>query len=167
MSITFEGTLRNADIPDPETTIPPLLEAAMSEATLLLEREVKIRTPIGVTESARGSIASQVDRGMPIGRGSPIRGRIGSPLAHVAVLERGRRPGRMPPVAALELWVRRKLNIADVDEARQVAFTIARAIAARGTEAVKMFEEAAAENEEKVFRIFDRAGVDIALKLAG
>src|SRR5687768_99335 len=108
--IIFDGHVRGADLADPEQAIPPLLEPAMAEATLLLEREVKIRTPIGVTESARGSIASQVDRGVPLGRGMTIRGRVGSPLAHVAVIERGRRPGKMPPVDALELWVRRRMG---------------------------------------------------------
>lgn len=166
--IAFEGRVEGADLPTGEEVVSPALEAAMTEALMLLERAVKIRTPIGATETARGSIASEQRWGSAPGRGVPLlRGIVGSPQAHVAVLERGRKPGaKMPPPDALELWVRRKLKIQDVKEARSVAFVIARSIARKGTEAVRMFELAATENEDKVLRIFEKAGVHMAIRIA-
>lgn len=166
--LAFSGTITGADLPSGEEVVTPALEAAMTEALMLLEREVKARTPIGATATARGSIASEVRRGSGAGRGAPvIRGVVGSPQAHVTVLERGRRPGAKPPPSdALELWVRRKLKITDIKKAKSAAFLIARAIGRRGTEAVKMFEEASKENETKVLKIFEKAGVHMALRLA-
>lgn len=164
--VRFTGRLVNDDIPDPAHVIPPALERAMHEAVALLEREVKIRTPIGATEVARGSIGSEVRRGISFGRGFSIRGLLGSPQRHVDVLEHGRRPGaRRPPAEALELWVCRKLGIRDIQEAKRVAFVIARSIGRKGTKAVEMFKEAAEQNEEAVVRIFERAGVKVALKI--
>ncbi len=165
--IRFTARLDNADIPDPAGIIPPELERAVREAVALLEREAKIRTPIGATEVARGSIGSEVRRGVSFGRGIRIRGLIGSPQRHVDVLERGRRPGaRRPPAEALELWVRRKLGIRDIQEAKRVAFVIARSIGRKGTKAVEMFKEAAEDNLDAVTRIFDRAGLNVTLKIA-
>lgn len=63
----------------------------------------------------------------------------GAPYA--AVMERGRRRGaRMPPVAALVPWVRRKLGIADRRKARSVAFVVARKIRQRGLKARRFLE---------------------------
>lgn len=165
MPVELRGEWRGEPLAEPQQVIPPELERAMREALALLEREVKIRTPIGVTESARGSIGSEIQRGVAAGRGQ-IVGVVGSPLAHVGVLERGRRPGqRMPPPDALELWVRRRLGVRDVEEAQQVAWLVARAIGRKGIKAVRMFEKALKEKQATVFRIFDRAGVTMALKL--
>lgn len=47
-------------------------------------------------------------------------------------VRKGRRPGRMPPVSALVPWVEKKLGIAS-NQARGVAFIIARKIGRRGT----------------------------------
>lgn len=47
------------------------------------------------------------------------------------IIEHGRRRGKFPPVRELELWVIRRLGVKP-DEAKGVAFVIARAIARRG-----------------------------------
>jgi hypothetical protein len=158
------------------SVIPAELEAATHEAVALLERAVKVKTPIGVTEAARGRIAGEVRR-TEVGDSLGV---VGSPLEHVRVLELGRRPGQpMPPPDALELWVRRKIVYSDrkgprggrrkltTSEARGIAFVIARKIGKEGTEAVKMFETAAKENEAKIAQVFEKAGGRIVLRLGG
>jgi hypothetical protein len=51
---------------------------------------------------------------------------------YAGVIEKGRRPGRRPPpTKALIPWVRRKLRVGR-DEAKGVAFVVARAIGRRG-----------------------------------
>lgn len=60
------------------------------------------------------------------------------------IIEYGRQPGTMPPPAALEKWVRRKLGVADKD-ARRVAFLVARKIKQRGTDPSPYIEPAIAQ----------------------
>lgn len=67
-------------------------------------------------------------------------------LKYAAFVEYGRRSGKMPPIDAIEYWVRRKLGIT-AKESRQVAFQIARAIARNGTKPKPFFVPAF--NDEK------------------
>lgn len=171
-------TVRSAPMGDPAVIVPRQLARGATEAVLLLDREVTVRTPIGVTEAARGSIVHQVE---PLGRGDVI-GRVGSPLPHVQVLDRGRRPGaKMPPPDELELWVRRKFRIEvprkrgggvrrrapTVDEAASIAWLIARAIGHRGLKPHEMFSKAIAENESNLSRIFGGVGLEITRDFSG
>lgn len=159
-------------LPDPAGVVDPLVDAAMTETVMLLEREVKRRTPIGVTEVLRGSIAGEVRYGETADRGVLVGG-VGTPVAYGEVVEHGRKPGgKMPPIDALELWVRRRMWIdggeagrrrPTVQQARGIAFAIARKIAREGTEGAHMFEEALRENEDKVRSIWDRVGMNIVL----
>jgi hypothetical protein len=50
---------------------------------------------------------------------------------HASYVEYGRRPGKMPPVEAIQVWVAVKLKIGG-KENRRVAFAIAHKIAANG-----------------------------------
>jgi len=166
MGALVHARLEGADLPDPDGIIRAQLLRAITESALLVERRVKLKTPIGVTEVARGSIGHRIRTGHGVGRGISVRAELGSPARHVPVLERGRRPGRRPPSRALELWVRRKLGIRDPKEARGVAFVIARKIGDRGTDAVRMFEKTAEESQADIQRIFERAGLNIAVRIA-
>lgn len=94
-----------------------------------LEGAVVAKTPKGVGGAAglAGSIFGEV-RTM----GQTILGVVGTPLEHGVVIEYGRRPGqKMPPLAPIELWARRKLGL-DEEEAHSIAFGIARNIAKFG-----------------------------------
>jgi hypothetical protein len=178
-------TVHAAPLADPGKILAERLVPALTEATMLLEREIKQRTPVGVTEAARGSITSEVRTGV----GIPVA-TVGSPLKHVAVLNDGRRPGQKPPPAeALELWVRRNVKIDRVHasgmkagqvktrkgktlsraptskEALSIAFVIARAIGARGTPARRMFEETLQESEPALQRIFGDVGLRITMDI--
>lgn len=62
-------------------------------------------------------------------------------------VEFGRGAGGMPPIAALEKWVRRKLGV-NAKRAKSIAFVIARGIAERGTKA-QPFLKPAFEREKR------------------
>ncbi|HET7276134.1 MAG TPA: hypothetical protein VFI91_13275 [Longimicrobiaceae bacterium] len=159
--------IRADSLADPVTVIPGELVAAVTEIVALLERNVKRRTPVGVSGGGglRGSIAGEVRQASSMGVGVPI-GRVGSPLPYALVVERGRQPGKMPPPEALELWVRRKLGVQNVNEARSVAYLIARKIGREGTEGAHMFRYAAQHNESTIRRILEQSGVRMTVDFA-
>ena len=113
---------------------------------------------------ARGDEAGVFDRG-EYRRGwkarATARGAVVENVApHAPIVEEGRRPGaRMPPVDVIERWTRRKLSVAHVpktgkhkgmprrrklraEEARGIAFVVARAIARRGLPAKHVLRDA-------------------------
>jgi hypothetical protein len=124
------------------------LERFMEGATLFLEGEVKERTP-AAHGTLKQSFTSEVRR-----LSDSVIGVVGSPLAYAIPVELGTRP-HFPPVDALMDWVKVKLGI-DGPEARNVAFLVARKIAARGTQGAfmvkKAFDAGKAELERQ-FRI--------------
>lgn len=138
------------------------LTAAMLEAELLLQREVKELTPVGVGGGGlRGSITALNPRAV----GDSVIGVVGSPLNYAEPVEVGTRP-HFPPLEPLEDWVRQKLDVAE-EEVPGVALAIARKIAARGTVAVGMFHRAFAANRAQVARMFQAATRRIVVRLGG
>ena len=124
------------------------MDAAMRGSLEVFKTEVVGRTPVNLG-SLRQSIQS-------VTRGSPPRfqGEVSTPLIYGAPVERGRKPGRMPPVNVIELWVQHKLGLQG-NEARSAAFLIARAIGRRGTKGAFMFQkgfEAGKPRVEKLWR---------------
>jgi hypothetical protein len=108
-----------------------------------LESEVTRRTPRGVFGSSglAGSIFGEV-----VPRGLAVSGMVGTPSPYGEVVETGRRPGKMPPIAPLALWAERKLGVSP-EESTEVGFLIARKIARKGTSGAHMFERAWREGE--------------------
>ncbi|HEY0019050.1 MAG TPA: hypothetical protein VGC13_22300 [Longimicrobium sp.] len=178
-------TISGGPLGDPGPILTRNLERMLTEATLLVERNVTRHTPIGVTEAARGSIDSEV---RPGAGGIPV-GVVGSPLKHVAVINDGRRPGARPPPVmekgegggyteegSLVLWVRRKVSIRTptggsraptAEEARGVAYVIARSIGARGIEGRHFFERGIEDSRGALEQIFAAGGLRITVDLAG
>lgn len=125
-----DARLRQAAMRAPQI-IGAELNRAVTGITLDAETGVIAATPVGATGHLRQSITHQVS-----GSGIAVTGRVYStdlPIK-VASVEHGRGPGRMPPIAPIELWVRRKLG-----GDRRVAFLVARAIGRRGTKGQHMF----------------------------
>ena len=54
-------------------------------------------------------------------------------IFYLEFLDTGRGPGRMPPIAPLIRWAENKFNV-DFDEAKSIAFAVAKKIAEIGTE---------------------------------
>jgi hypothetical protein len=129
---------------------PQIVERAVSDTMLtsvnFIKGAVVKRTPVNF-----GLLRAGVDTGVR-GRGTSIHGEVfagGVGLKYGLPVERGRKPGKMPPVDVIKLWVTRK-GIASGDEADQAAFLIARAIGRRGTKGAHMFERGFKASEGKV-----------------
>jgi len=148
---------RAAEIRDQEFT------RALHEIAAEFERRVRIGTPVGVGGDGglRGSIAGEV-------RGVPAREAvIGTPLAYGVVVERGRRPGQaMPPIAPLELWVRRKLGVPD-EQAHAVAIAVAWKIRRRGFPGAFMFRNALRTGGGTLQVLWSAVATRIARRLGG
>jgi len=105
------------------------LRRAMQLSVFKLQAEIVPLVPTGVTGRLKGSIKSEVS-----GYGSNIVGKVGSTLEkeeYPAVMEFGRRPGKMPPPSALYRWVQIRLKVPK-KKVPGVAYVIARSIARKG-----------------------------------
>lgn len=162
------------------------LETAMERAMLDLEGEVVTRVPVD-RATLRNAIGSRVERDRDAVRGflevSP------SAAPHAAVVEEGRRPGKFPPVRAIEAWVYRKGLGASVSRSgrirrpgpniladptarpdrkiREIAFLVARKIAREGTEGKHMFRDGAQAALPTVRRRFRGAIRRAAKRIVG
>lgn len=134
------------------------MRQGMQESVSVLHGNIVARTPVGVSGQLRQSIEKQIS-GTPL----KVEGEVATNIIYGEPVEVGRKPGRMPPVSAIELWVRRKLGINQ--GARQVAYLIARAIGARGTKGAGMFEKGLAASQSAITRIWQLTGERIAARL--
>jgi hypothetical protein len=132
----------------PQVTISTML-GAMTEATLLLEREAKELMP-AASGMTRASIASDAFT-TPVG----VIGITASNQPAAAFVELGTRP-HMPPIAPIQRWVQDRLGLTGA-EGKRVAWLVARKIARQGTKPQKIFERTLAANEGQIVRIFEGA----------
>jgi hypothetical protein len=141
----------------PEVVSQELL-AAVTEADMLLEREVKDTWPVasGISRSSMTHV-ERVD-------GLHVEGFVGSSLNYVQPVDLGTKP-HFPPVEALIDWVRTKLGITNEKEARGVAFLVARKIAREGTKGAHAFESVLERMRPQLERIFAAAQERIAKRL--
>lgn len=126
---------------------------ASTEATLLLERETRERTPRGVGGGA--GLSGSFSARPPRAAGDIVVAEMGTALDYAAPVELGTRP-HFPPVAPIEDWVRHKLDV-PAEDAAGVAYLIARKISRTGTEGAFMVRDAFAANRAQVARIFEAA----------
>ncbi len=144
------------------------LTAAMYEATQLLEREVKKRTPAGVM-GAQAGLRSGI-HGEVTGKGTPrVKGIVAAHASHkyAEVIEKGRRANKAwPPEGVLLRWIQVKFG-ESAETAQRLEFVIRRKIGRKGFPGVHMFENALNENWTKIKKIFDKAGYKIARDLGG
>lgn len=137
------------------------LTAAMEESTIALQTAVAELTPVGAHGLLRQSIAAQ-----PIQHLSDqVIGVVGTSLNYAEPVELGTRP-HMPPVEALEDWVRAKLGIED-DQVERVAFLVARKISISGTPAAGMFHRGLNAMRAQIAERFQAARDRIVARLAG
>lgn len=115
-----------------------------------LEQTIAGNTPVN-NGLLRGSLTNRM-QGHPA---TWLVGEVFSPLIYAEPVEHGRKPGKMPPVDAIELWVIRKLGISDPNESRQVAFAIARKIAKYGTAGAGMFQKGFDQASGPIMRLWD------------
>ena len=128
----------------------------IQEAVLLLEREIKEKTPVGAGPiHLRDTIHQKVQVS-----GARVIGIVGTPLKHGVPVEMGTRP-HFPPLGPIQLWVEKKLGY-EGKEAKSVAFLIARAISKRGTKGREMFGSAFEDNESRLRDILGTIPDEIA-----
>ena len=135
------------------------VERGLDRATDLLARAVaaNAQTPFGVQSTAAfGELARSVTRevGEETGRQA---GRVflAPPADQYGIfVEVGTRP-HFPPPSAIEGWVRRRLGVTNDRQARELAFLIGRKIARAGTPGRFFFEQALAENQDRVVAILE------------
>lgn len=133
---------------------------AIIKATALLEREVKERTPFGVTGLLRQSITAQ----KPYRSGvDNLIGVVSSPLDYAVCVELGTKP-HFPPIEPIKEWVLKKLGLPIV-EVEPVARAIAWKIKAHGTKGAKMFARAFEANKGQVERILSVVPAQVAREI--
>ena len=123
------------------------MDTTMLSSLAILEGEVSGRTPVNFG-SLLGSIFHDAE-----GQDGQLIGIVGTAISYGGPVEFGRLPGKQPPIDAIELWVRRKLGISG-NEARSVAFLIARKIGREGTEGAFMFEKGFEAGKAPVERLW-------------
>ncbi len=136
--------------------------STMLASLTLIEAKVVSHTPVN-TGALRASIGYEIH-----GRPPDFWGEVATDIVYGLPVELGRKPGKFPPPAPIQLWVRRKLGISDDRQVRVVAFLVARAIARRGTQpGARMFEKGLTDSERQVLKMWDEMGGRIAEKIVG
>ena len=150
--------LQAAWLAAPELTTRALL-AEMTAITVHLQGEVQDAMP-AVSGLTRASIAQDAFS-TPTG----VLGVVGSPAPAALFVELGTKP-HMPPVSALIGWVQERLGVSAQD-AKRVAFLIARKIARKGTDPQRIFAKTLDANEAFIARQFDGMAARLAQHLQG
>ena len=99
--------------------------------------EIVSHTPVGGGSGPDGHLATSFQVGLPVNTAAGMRTHIGSPAEHGEVIDQGRAPGSTPPpVDAIAVWVwdvrHRFPEVQTEEDARRIAFPIARAIGRHG-----------------------------------
>jgi len=123
------------DLADAPESLAEHMHNAMDASLDLLIDWTSAETPVNLG-LLRSSWTKEVT-----GERVTLIGEMFTPLTYGWPVERGRRPGQMPPVDAIKLWARRKLGLSG-DELEQAAYLIARAIGRRGTDGAAMVYQA-------------------------
>lgn len=91
---------------------------------------------------------------------------VGAP--HSPFVEKGRGPGRFPPVKAIEDWIESKQGLPAIfkEKKKQFAFLIGRKIAQQGTKGSDILESVIQEFvDKKLFKMLDELGDVYAVRI--
>jgi len=114
--------------------IKPQVKGLLTRIVLIIERDVKIKTPKN-TGRLVNSITHEVKS-----VGGTLQGVVGSPVQYAPFVELDTRP-HWPPRRPIIYWVMRKFRLKGV-AAASAARGVQRKIARRGTTGAHMFEKA-------------------------
>ena len=153
IDLRIEGLERlQAGVAAAPATLARETRAAMVAGSLLIEGTARTLAPKDTGRLA-GSITHTISGG-----GANLTSKIGPSVAYGLYVEKGRGPGRMPPVAAVAGWARRK----GIDP-----YVLARAIARRGTKPKPYMVPSFNQNRGAVVARFQRIGVAVVQRMAG
>lgn len=135
-----------------EKTLPIETRQVLTHSLLLVEADAR-RGVKRDTGRLQNSITHDIS-----GTGANLRGVVGPSVRYGLYVERGRRPGRPPPVAALAGWARRHgVN----------PYVVARAIGRRGIRAAPFLMPAYERNRARIVDAFGKIGLKVVETAAG
>jgi hypothetical protein len=120
----------------------------------LLVKWIKTRAPEGATGDYKDGVKYRL-----VGRGIHTRLELYDEAEHEEYVEKGRGPGRLPPIKNLVAWVARVLHVADFSQQRRIAWAIAVSMTKEDykREGLHLFEEAEIANRREVEATLKRA----------
>jgi hypothetical protein len=130
-----------------ERTLPTETRSAMEHALLLVESDAR-RGVKRDTGRLQNSITHRIDGS----GGGNLRGEVGPSVRYGLYVERGRRPGRPPPVSALTAWARRH---------GVSPYVVARAIGRRGVRPAPFLIPAYERNRARIITLFEKIGLKV------
>jgi HK97 gp10 family phage protein len=125
---------------------------AMTAGLILIEGDAR-RNVKQDTRRLSGSITHRIS-----GSGAALTGEVGPSARYGAFVEFGRKPGKMPPIAAIEGWARRH---------GVHPFLVARAIGRRGIPPAPFMAPAFERNKPRIEQLFGQLGVKVVGRIVG
>jgi hypothetical protein len=125
---------------------------AMTRSLLLIEGTAR-QTAAKDTGTGAGSITHTID-----GSGADLVGQVGPSERHMYWVEHGRKPGKRPPIRALEGWARRH---------GIPAAAVAIAIGRHGTRPRPFLAPAFERHQNTIVGLFRAVGVRVVSRIAG
>ncbi len=127
---------------------------ALGKAASIITREAQKESPRVFSELARSIFPEITMR--------PLMAIIMPHVEYASIVHEGRRAGRQPPAAPLQLWARRKFGFGE-SEAWSVAFAVAKKIASRGTEGNPFMTRALKNTRSDIDKVWAK-GRDIIVR---
>lgn len=150
--VTFIGLEKlQAGVAAGPPTLASEVRRAMVTGSLIIEAAARTNAPKD-TGRLGGSITHTIS-----GSGANLTSKVGPSVAYGLWVEKGRGPGKMPPVAALQPWARRHgVN----------PYVLARAIGRKGTKPQPFLVPAFTANQGKVSALFEALGLRVVARMA-
>ncbi len=145
-------TVRAAEMlaKSPDIVVDELVNA-LTEGSMLAEREIKEHTPTSGAGTLRDSIGA-----LPVNiSGAALRAEVATALSYALPVEEGSKP-HWAPLEPLVEWVQRRLG-KQGDEAQEIARRVQFKIARKGTPAFHMFADGADAVAGQFEAMLDRA----------
>lgn len=153
IDVRIEGLERlQAGIASGPATLATEVRGAMTAGSLLIEGAAR-----GLAPKDTGRLAGSITHSIS-GSGANLTSKIGPSVQYGLFVERGRAPGKMPPIAAIAGWAARK----GIDP-----FVLARSIGRKGTKARPYMLPAFNNNVGRVTALFTKIGARVVSRMAG
>jgi len=147
INVEYSGELFD----DPQRLMKRIFGDAMLETVMFAETQVAKKAPVGATGNLRAGIFGKL---VQYNRG--IVGVQGPAMRYAEVVEHGRKPGKWPPRAPIELWVKRVIR-PPRDEFDSVVFLVQRKIGRKGTKGKLMFKKSEKVVNRLANKTFEKA----------
>lgn len=148
MPVRREGRL-NDNLERYQRALPGALTAAGQVVVTRTRRIFVLFRPRGW---ATGHTVRSLTVSPPYMSGGYMRVKVGPTTKYSWWLHFGRKPGKMPPIPAIEDWIREK-HIGDPEE---LAWPIAKSIAGKGTQPFPFLTTGFRQSKEEARRVFIR-----------